>query len=222
MTTRTTELQNMFERLDRVEHQNRNLKRTWAATVFGVAALILMGQAMPNKVPEVIEARKFVLKDSKGNGRAALTVTPDNSPLLLLNQPDGTLGVTLTVGPQGRPMLSLYDKRGNPRALLSLDADGSAGLSFGGADGKTRAGLAVTSEKSAGLILYGNDEKPLAVVGLTRDGSPVMMFAGEHGRPNIVIADAEAQRGLTGLTNKKADFSMTIMDKAGTVIWSAP
>jgi hypothetical protein len=222
MTTETTELQNVLERLDRVEHRNPNLKRTWAATVFGVLALILMGQALPKKVPEVIEAQKFVLRDSKGNGRAALTFTPDNSPLLVLNQTDGTLGATLTVGPQGRPMLSLYDKRGNPRALLSLDTDGSAGLSFAGADGKARAGLAVTSEKSAGLILYGNGEKPLAVVGLTRDGSPAIIFADEHGKPNVVIANTETQAGLTGLTNKKADFSMSIIDKAGKVIWSAP
>jgi hypothetical protein len=222
MSTEVTDLETMLKRLDRVEHQNSNLKRTWTATVLGVLALVLMGQSVLNKVPEVLEAQKFVLRDSQGRGRAMLGFTPENSPVLILNQTDGTLGATLKVGPQGQPMLSLYDKGGNPRALLSVDTDGSAGLTFGNADGKARAGLAVTSEKSAGLILYGNGEKALAVVGLTRDGSPAIIFADEHGKPNLVIANTEAQAGLTGLINKKADFSMSIVDKAGKVIWSVP
>jgi len=222
MTMETTKLQNVLERLERIEHQNRNLKRSWAAAVFGVLALILMGQAMPNKVPEVIEAQKFVLRDSQGRGRATLGFTPDNSPALILNQTDGTIGTTLKAGPQGRSMLSLYDRGGNPRALLSVDTDGSTGLTFGDAAGKARAGLAVTSEKSAGLILYGSGEKPLALVGLTKDASPAIIFTDEHGKPNVVIANTEAQAGLTGLINKKADFSMSIMDKAGKVVWSAP
>lgn len=222
MLSETSELQDILQRLSRVERKNHRLKLFGFMFFVGIFGLFLMGQASVPKVPDVIEAQKFILRDSQGHGRATLGFTPDNSPALILNQTDGTLGATLKVGPQGRSMLSLYDRGGNPRALLSLDTDGSAGITFGDADGKARAGLAVTSEKSAGLILYGNGEKPLALVGLTRDGSPAIIFTEERGKPNVVIANTEAQAGLTGLVNKKADFSMSITDKAGKVIWSAP
>jgi hypothetical protein len=222
MVSESSELQSIVQRLSRVERQNHRLKKSGIIFLVGIAGMFLLGQASVRKVPAEIEAQKFVLRDSQGRGRAILGFTSDNLPVLILNQTDGTLGATLEVGPRGQPTLSLYDRGGNPRALLSVDTDGSAGLTFGNPDGKPRAGLAVTSEKSAGLVLYGNSGKALQVVGLARDGSPTIMFADETGKPSLVIANAEAQAGLTGLVNKKAAFSMSITDKAGKVVWSVP
>jgi hypothetical protein len=223
MVSESSELQSIVQRLSRVERQNHRLKKSGIIFLVGIAGMFLLGQASVRKVPAEIEAQKFILRDSQGRGRATLGFTPeDNSPALVLNQTDGTLGASIKIGPQGRSMLSLYDRGGNPRALLSLDTDGSAGLTLGDADGKARAGLAVTSEKSAGLIFYGNGENPLAVVGLARDGSPAIIFTDERGKPNVVIANTDAQAGLTGLINKKADYSISMTDKAGKVVWSAP
>jgi hypothetical protein len=218
-----TELQNLVRRLDRVERQNRTLKRAWTVTMLIVVALVLMGQSLPNKVPDVIVARKFALVDAKGNGRALLGFAPDNSPVLLLNRPDGSLGATLEVGgPQGQPVLSLYDKNGKPRSVLGVDTDGSPGLSFSDKDGKPRLGLAVSSERSGGLVLYGNDAKPRASIGLTTSWSPFMILSDDSGKPRVVVGNTEVQTAITGVTNKKADFSANILDKTGKLIWSTP
>lgn len=224
MLTETPELKHILERLSRVEGQNHRIKFSLCMLFVGLGGLFLMGQASIPKVPEVIEAQKFILRDSQGRGRAMLGFTLNNAPVLLLNQTDGNLGATIEVAPQGQPTLSLYDRAGKPRAILSVDTDSSAGLTFGDATGKARVSLAVSSpDKSAGLVVYDNSgQKPLALLGLTRDGLPALIVSDDNGKPGLVIANAKAQAALTGLTSSKADYSMSIVGKAGKVIWSAP
>ena len=64
----------VVERLDRVERENRRLKKAGVAILAGIAGVVLMGQAMPTKVAKVVEAEKFVLKDTAGKVRGGLYV----------------------------------------------------------------------------------------------------------------------------------------------------
>lgn len=106
--------------------------------------------------------------------------------------------------------------------MIGEDSDGSPAIVLSDKDGKSRVGLAVSSEGSAGLVLYGNDSKPRASIGLTTSWSPFIFLADETGRPRSLIGASDVHAGLTGATNKKADYSLSLLDKAGKVIWRAP
>ena len=66
-------MNNMVQRLDRLERENRRLKLLGSLVLIGIATLLLMGQAKPNRVAKVIEAEKFILRDSSGSERARST-----------------------------------------------------------------------------------------------------------------------------------------------------
>ena len=53
------------QRLERLERQNRWMKRGGAVAVALVAAVFLMGQAKPKELPD-LEVRSLTLKDNAG------------------------------------------------------------------------------------------------------------------------------------------------------------
>lgn len=107
-------METLVRRLDRVERENRRLKRAGLVVLAGIAALVLMGQAKPDKVAEVVEAEKFVLRE-----------------------PSGKLRASLGVGADDVASLSLMDRVEKPHAVLAASRDGSAALIFYDKDGKS-------------------------------------------------------------------------------------
>lgn len=77
----------VLRRFDRVERENRWLKRIVASALFGAAALMVMGQAKPNTIAKVIESEKFVVRDTTGSVSAVLGVVPG-----------GNLGLEIRMG----------------------------------------------------------------------------------------------------------------------------
>lgn len=95
MTLPTNEAQAILKRLEKVETENRRLKICGATLAIVVAAFVLMGQA--SAPPKIVEAERFVIKDSGGNIRGWLGVFGEGSELTLGNsdkQPMMTLKVS--------------------------------------------------------------------------------------------------------------------------------
>ena len=93
-------METLARRLDRVERENRWLKRWGALALAVMAAVVLMGQATGSKVAKVVEAERFVVRDASGNTRAVLGST--------------VLETTQTGAVEKRPpsSLVLFDKNG--------------------------------------------------------------------------------------------------------------
>jgi hypothetical protein len=135
------ELHAISNRLSKLEAQNRRLKQGAAAILIALSALVLMAQSAPPS--RIVEAQKFVLKDTKGNVRAWLGVIGEGSELILGNsnqQPRMSLevsvdaadlhffgsrkgGMTLGVN-SGEPAISLVGANGNGGAELSFAGNG--------------------------------------------------------------------------------------------------
>jgi hypothetical protein len=77
------------ERLHRLEQENRRWKYTAASAFMVIAALVVMGQAASRRVPDVVEAEKFILRDISGGIRGALHITPEGEPSLSLLSKNG-------------------------------------------------------------------------------------------------------------------------------------
>ena len=158
------------ERLERLERQNKWMRRLGAVGVALVAVVFLMGQG---KEPPDLVVRALTLKDAAGKTRAELGVR-DGAPILTLKDEAGRPRVALSQeimeffdssGPRvslgmyvvrfvrrgrivtvsdGRPLISLYDKAHKPRIFLTVDEDGSPYLRTMDPDGEIRATLGVT------------------------------------------------------------------------------
>jgi hypothetical protein len=191
------------QRLDRVERENRLLKRIGAVTVAFVAAVILMGQATPSKVAKVVEAENFVLRDSSGTARAVLNVSGGSVNLALADQ-QGKHRAVLYVLDDGTAGLALRDKDLTRRNVLYLLPDGSSGLRLAGRDGQKRTDLVVLPDGSHGLILATQDGRTGAELKVGTNGLPDLSLLGREGSRIglFMVADGQPAFGLVDQTKK--------------------
>lgn len=109
MESESQDLEAVLGRLEKVETENRRLKRWGLAFLSLIAAVVVMGQARPSRT---LEAEQFVLKDPRARVRATLTILGD-APQLNLYDKTGMVRAGLMVGANGAPGLTLYDAAGN-------------------------------------------------------------------------------------------------------------
>jgi hypothetical protein len=124
------------ERLDRLERDNRRLKRTRDTVLVGIAALFFMGHGAPAAKPVVGD--QIALQAPGGLIRGEMSVGGDGSVRLVLYDPSRTPRFeVLSTPPDGAAALTLFDKDWRRRASLRLDNDGNPHLELYRADGKT-------------------------------------------------------------------------------------
>ena len=129
-------MDSLLRRLDRVERENRWLKRIGALALIGASALAVMGQAGSSNVAKVVEAEKFVVRDANGGVGAVLGVTTDNNSGLEIRDKNGKAGVTLGMGASGNPAMRLDGKDRKTGIALGVRPDNSPGLELYDKDGK--------------------------------------------------------------------------------------
>ncbi len=135
-------LDTLTPRLDRLERENRRLKIAGSILLLALVAGGAMGQVLPKAVPKVVEAERFVLRDTRGKIRAALDTVAS-----------------------GGLALSLADENGKARAGLGVAADGTPGLFLTDQNGKTRAELSVGT--SGPSLVLRDENRDRAVLGHT-------------------------------------------------------
>lgn len=120
----------LTQRLDRLERENRRWKRIAILSIVILGSASLMGQAL--QVPTVIEAQKFVLKDSNGKVRGVWGAQDPPYPTDLVS---ARYGVHLYAS-DGRKIAALGERHGNTGSVLELydqRTASSASLSAGSA-----------------------------------------------------------------------------------------
>jgi len=132
-------MDSLVKRLDLMEHQNRRLKRIGALVLVGITAMVLMGQAKPNKEAKVIEAEEIIIRDKDKQIRVSIS----SLGIHVLNAEEVTSvfsdGITLGTrklrlmvlsNTSTGPSLSLVDRQGNIRAILgaSLEMTGTGAV----------------------------------------------------------------------------------------------
>ena len=115
----TSDIDVIYRRIERLERENRNLKRIGFITGLFVFCVALMGQARQSH--PVVEAQKIVVVDSQGRARITLG-TPSSSgaalglqsddPAVWMSDENGTDRLILTTDG-----IRLSDERGRPRLL---------------------------------------------------------------------------------------------------------
>lgn len=126
----TTDMQSILTRLEKVEKQNRWIKRIGVLVLLfaGSACLTVGGLATGRNV----EAKEFVLVDAAGKKRGALAMTemtgPPRSPALIsaltLSDEGGEMRVKLAGAASGSA-LTFYDAAGKERKTQGVTASGS-------------------------------------------------------------------------------------------------
>jgi hypothetical protein len=201
----------LVTRIQTLEREGRRLKRLWMATMVAMATILGLGTALvivsqhglPGSVPDVIEARQFLLRDPSGAVRGAWGTLPDGSLRLTLQAPGTKAGVTLTALKGGAAGLTISDSSGRSRGVLGLLPDETTSLTFGDRSGTTRSSLGLNPEGSATLILADRGGAVRASMGVDSRGAgtlTVIERPGYRGDDQEPGADTSPPDTTTGLT----------------------
>lgn len=138
--SQSRELETLLCRVERLEKENRRLKRGALAFVLLIASIGLMAQTRQSPPtssqrqkgrapapapapagPTAVEAQAFILKDSNGHVRAELGLT-GSSPSLKFKDESGSALVTLALNSDapGGPLLLLSDPQHHASVALSV------------------------------------------------------------------------------------------------------
>jgi hypothetical protein len=142
----------LFDRLHKLERQNRFQRRAGILAVMVAAAALLMGQAGP---PKTVLSESFLLKDSAGKNRAALNVDAGGAVHFALADQSEKIFARLSVANNGGARLSLTDNKGIVRAGLSLLPDGTPDFGLADSAGVVRIGMGFDKkDNSPALVFY--------------------------------------------------------------------
>jgi hypothetical protein len=125
----------LTQRVDRLERQNRWLRRLLGC-IFGAASAILLIAAQKEKL-QTVETDKFVLRDANGKARFQMEVGKEG-PLLRFLDERGTDVATLG-GVADAMVMRFFEPRNRLTSGLALQKNGVA-LVYYDRDGKAQTG----------------------------------------------------------------------------------
>jgi hypothetical protein len=183
MTSDIPELHAILERISKLEVQNQRLRRGGLTILAFLSAVILMAQAAP--FPRVVEAQRFILKDSDGNVRGWMGTIGKGSELALGN---------VNAQPMMRLIVSIDSSDlhffGSRKSGMNLGLDsGNPDISMIGAEGKGAAGITFR-ERGPSLTLE-DAEGFSTIVGATQLEKPTNTRAHLTSAASIILLDKD-------------------------------
>jgi hypothetical protein len=118
------EVQRLNDRLDRLEKENRRLKKWGGIAVAALGCLGLFGFAAP-VVCDIVTGERLVIRDNSGRQRAGIDAYHTEAPGLTLHDASGRQRAKLGLDEKGDVSLSFFDEKGGAKASYLFAADGA-------------------------------------------------------------------------------------------------
>ena len=119
-------LRDLDVRLERLERENKRLKRWSGALCGGFALLGLLGMAAPT-LCDVVSGERLVLRDETGRQRIVLDAYRNDLPTLTLQTRAGQPLATLGIDKQGEAYFRLFDAAGKEKTAYTTGGCTSGG-----------------------------------------------------------------------------------------------
>ncbi|MFO0955918.1 MAG: hypothetical protein U0800_00460 [Isosphaeraceae bacterium] len=158
------------------------------------------------KKPDVVEARRFNVRDSDGEIRASLYYDAGTDPqeaILALFDQAGNSRIILSVNQQDMPSFYMYDKENDLRLATALEADGSPVQIFFPEPGSVEPRPALSVGRHIGGESLGlhwlRDDKIRCFLGMNGKADAVMEMFDSQGTSRISLASTDdgQHRGLS-------------------------
>lgn len=195
METKNADMQQVMDRLERVERQNRWLVRGGLVLVLSCGSVLLMAQ---KPLARSIEAEKFVLKDTAGKVTAELHMTDSGPELALYSTSKVGARANLFVK-EGETGLVLYGGEGTGLSGFIINQDGPILDMDKAGTGRSNGGLSAQVSKDGPKLFL-----------VDREGFEVSV-----GNQTLVTP-------TTGEKTQTSAASIHLFDPKGKTLWTAP
>ena len=202
----------LVARLEKLERDNRRLKRLGAAALVLVAALGLIAAAQP--IPNVIKAHEFEVVDGAGRVRIRMAVNPQQQGAnVTLFDSAGTRREQLSVLDGKWDDISLFDAHGH----AALDISHITAAYENSPIDQNEIYLARRATKTGGFNMPGIE------MGVSAAGEPTISLSDPQGF-KMALGNTGMVNLSTGKARQTSAASIVMFgnDKKGRVIWQAP
>jgi hypothetical protein len=136
------------QRLERLERENRWMRRIGVVAVAVVAAVFLIGQGKekPGVRTQVVEATGVVIRDAKNRNRIEIGVFKEE-PAIRMFGPAGKKRLSMDLDADGTPNLFLFDTEGTARGEFVMDFKGTCAFELVDKAGQARADLTSSTRR---------------------------------------------------------------------------
>ena len=126
------------QRMKRLERQNRHLRWGFVAAAVLVVISLMMGQATPSGVPELLRAKTIEIIGDEGQVFVRLGQVSDHGHVWTYN-PHGREVLALTATVDGDGMLCTFNAEGQRLIQLAATESGRGTIVAYGSDGQRKA-----------------------------------------------------------------------------------
>ena len=148
------------QRLNRLEWQNRRLKNLMFTIILAGISLLVMGQAAPPKVHDVLNAKDFRVIGN--DGKLKIRLWSDN-----------TSGIIVVSGTSGRPEVTI----GATKLGGTIDVKNSSGR------GRNMLAISTNDAGDGSLILFDRNGVKSMSISIDRDGEGRLVKYNRIGKP---------------------------------------
>ncbi len=147
------------QRMERVERQNQRLKKGMFAIVLAGISLLVMGQAAPPKVHDLIRAKKIEVVSLNEQTRIELKTFEGTGRISTFNS-KGKEIVALAAAEDGGGAISAFNSKGKKRVILGATTDGGGAISAYDPNGIPLIGFRSRKNGEGTLVQYNRAGEP--------------------------------------------------------------
>lgn len=111
-------------RLERLEKENRRLKKWGAIAASSLGVIALFGFAAP-VVCDIVSGERLVVRDEMGRQRFGVDAYRTQAPTISLHDANGRARARIGVDEKGDLTMSFFDEKGGAKASYLFAADGA-------------------------------------------------------------------------------------------------
>jgi hypothetical protein len=188
------------ERLNRLEEENRSLKRRWRLMQGGLASLIVIlltlgavgcpaqgpdGSFRQLTVESLVVRDYLAVRDAAGKNRVTILTLPNGTVVQGFLDQAGKTRVLLSTTSEGQAFQEFDDKDGKKRVTIGTHPDGLGGLTLYDQDGNTRIGMCTLVPGWASQVFFDKHGKERVAIQTSPDGEASQQFGNADGRVQL-------------------------------------
>src|ERR1051326_1814902 len=217
----------VIARIERLERENKRLKRGVALVVVGIGAIFVMAQAQSR--PRTLEAERLIIRHANGQPAVVLETSRTDASLNLY-APDGSGRVLIqadSTASKGSTVTVLSPKHEIGIELDARSMPESVGLQVNRFTRTTMPMIALGADTSGetSLDLYGSEGgsgTTLSLMNGPGSGTSLRLWNIAGGMDRAVLGNTYLENSRTGSKETTPLSSLVLFDKEGKVLWKAP
>ena len=152
------------QRIAHLERSNRHLRIGLVILTIAITTVLIVGQAKPEKVPDVIQAKQFQVVNDKGQKLVRLGAPRGEGGITTYNDKGQAL-VTLSVMPNGDGAITTLNGKGQNLVALAATADGKGLVNTFNGKGQRLVMLGGLEDGVSGVVTFDGDGRITGRIG---------------------------------------------------------